>query len=99
MVKLPGEVVSGIDEIGAHYTALFSMNISMTITTEVVKVVQAENFILATTNWKLEGIDPEGEAGSTMKIANRVFRRNKDGKWLLLIDNPFGPELVTNKGI
>lgn len=70
----------------------------MTISTEVVKVIQSENLALVTTSWILEGVDPEGNAGSVRKIANMVFTRNEGGKWLLLIDNPFGPELVTNEG-
>lgn len=98
LVKLPGEVAVGIDEIKAHYEALFSMNIPMTITTQLVMVVRSENVVLATTKWNLEGIDPEGNAGSIEKIANMVFTKNAGGEWLLLIDNPFGPELVTNEG-
>lgn len=98
LVKLPGELASGIDEIRAHYEALFSLNISMTITTQIVKVVQSGDLVLATTSWTLEGVDPEGNPGSTEKIANMVFTKNEDSQWLLLIDNPFGPELVINEG-
>lgn len=95
MVKLPGEVAIGIDEIRAHYEKLFSLNIPMTIRTEIAKVIQSENTALVTTSWILEGVDPEGNAGRIQKIANMVFTRNDSDRWLLLIDNPFGPELVT----
>ena len=69
----------------------------MTITTELVRTIQTAGLALVTTSWTLEGIDADGNRGSVRKIANMVFRRNEGEDWLLLIDNPFGPELVTSE--
>lgn len=96
LVKLPGEFANGIDEIKSHYQSLFSMPITMTISTQFIKVILSGDTALVTTLWTLEGFDPEGNAGSVQKIANMVFTQTKDNKWQLLIDNPFGPEIVSN---
>lgn len=96
LVKQPGELARGIDEIAEHYKTLFSLNIPMTITTEAVNTIQSESLVLVTSSWTLKGVDPNGNAGSVKKIANMVFTWGEGDKWLLLIDNPFGPELVAN---
>lgn len=94
LVKQPGEIANGISEITAHYKALFSMGISMTVTTHAVKTVVAGDTAMVTTRWTLEGIDPDGNKGSVEKVANMVFANSHEGGWLLLIDNPFGPEII-----
>ncbi|MCG8416226.1 MAG: DUF4440 domain-containing protein [Pseudomonadales bacterium] len=98
LVKQPGDLAHGVDEVIAYYEALFSMNIPMTISTQLVKSVEANDLALVTTKWTLEGVDPEGNKGSVEKIASMVFSRSGESKWSLLIDNPFGPELLDVEG-
>lgn len=93
VVKLPGQEARGIDQIRTHYEALYSMNIPMTVRTESLSMVQIDNLVLATSNWILEGVDPEGNTGSVRKVASMLFAKDGSDNWHLLIDNPFGPEL------
>jgi len=94
LVKQPGELARGIDEITAHYEALFALNIPLTITTEIVKSISVRSMVLVTSSWLMEGVDPEGNKGSVKKIANMVFVAADGDGWQLLVDNPFGPELL-----
>lgn len=95
LVKQPGDVASGINEIVAHYEALFALNIPMTVTTHVVETIIAGDCAMVTSKWSLEGTDPDGNKGSVDKVANMVFTKSESRGWLLLIDNPFGPEILS----
>lgn len=42
-----------------------------------------------------EGVSPEGNKFINENIATSVFRKSKDGKWRLIIDNSFGAEVLS----
>ncbi|MEM7362553.1 MAG: DUF4440 domain-containing protein [Pseudomonadota bacterium] len=94
LVRQPGDFAYGIDEIIEHYESLFSLNIPMTVSTQLLKTVETKNLALITTKWVLEGIDPDGNEGRVEKIANIVAGKNGESEWRVLIENPFGPELL-----
>ena len=94
LVKQPGDIANGLDEITGHYQDLFSLNIPMTISTQEVKTVEAENLALITSKWTLEGTDPEGNKGRVEKVSNMVAAKSDRAGWRILIENPFGPELL-----
>lgn len=50
---------------------------------------QVGDIALETAEWKLEGSDPDGNPVSLAGLSAVVLRRQADGSWLMVIDNPF----------
>ena len=42
----------------------------------------------------LDTVNPEGEAVSTTRRATYVFRQEVDGRWLCVVDNSYGTDLL-----
>jgi uncharacterized protein (TIGR02246 family) len=86
-----GQVVTGrvaIREVFQRYLALkpkFTME---------VRAIQNGNGDLALTGttWSVTGIDPDGKPFTDNGKSAEVVRRQADGTWLFVIDNPHGGE-------
>ncbi len=54
------------------------------------EVIVAGDVALHLTPWKMTGLAPDGSplSGSGLSIA--VLRRQADGRWLMVIDDPYG---------
>ncbi len=60
------------------------------------EVVESGDIALHISPWTMEAIDPA--TGKTIKqsgLSLAVFRKQKSGKWLMLIDNPHGGHLLS----
>lgn len=57
-------------------------------------VVEAEGVALFLSRWTLEANDAKTGASLRTFVATTVFRRQQDGGWKALIDNPFGPSVL-----
>ena len=58
-----------------------------TMTVDLAKVVEVEEIALVTGNWTLEGQGPDGDITMSGTFAN-IGRRQPDGTWLYILDNP-----------
>ena len=58
------------------------------------EVLQAEDVALHLTPWRMTGVAPDGTALTASGLSVAVLRRQSDGGWLMVIDNPFGDALV-----
>jgi uncharacterized protein (TIGR02246 family) len=96
-VAQPGQIANGREEIAAYYSALFGMNIPMSITTTAINSLEADGLALLTTRWTLEGTTPTGEKASVERTANMILRKQAGGEWKVCIDNPYGPEILSEK--
>jgi uncharacterized protein (TIGR02246 family) len=96
-VAQPGQIANGREEIAAYYSALFGMNIPMSITTTAINSLEADGLALLTTRWTLEGTTPTGEKASVERTANMILRKQAGGEWKVYIDNPYGPEILSEK--
>ena len=88
LVAQPGEVVTGVEAIREVLSALLAME--PTFNLEVRKVLQAGDLALSFADWTLSGTGPEGEAIEMAAQTSDVLRRQADGTWCFVIDNPFG---------
>ncbi len=59
------------------------------LTMEEVHRVEAGDTALVSLRWTLEGTAPDGGVISMAATDANVFRRQGDGTWRILIDNPF----------
>lgn len=58
------------------------------------RVIEAEGVALFLSRWTLNSNPDEINAAPRTFVATTVFRRQPDGSWKALIDNPFGPLLL-----
>ena len=88
-VAQPGQAVTGAalrDAVNAFIALKPNLQI------EVTSVTQTGDLALLTSSWTLDGTGPDGSA---LKLSGRgaeVVRRQPDGTWRFVIDNPYaGP--------
>jgi uncharacterized protein (TIGR02246 family) len=57
-------------------------------------VVQAGDIALHIAPWQMVGVDPEGKPVQGQGLSVAVLRKQPDGRWLMVIDQPFGDMLL-----
>ena len=57
---------------------------------EVERILIADDVALLFSDWTLRGTGPDGTAVVRSGQTSDVARRQPDGSWLLVIDNPYG---------
>jgi uncharacterized protein (TIGR02246 family) len=87
-VAEPGAVVHGHPEIREALAGLIALE--PTITGEIQKVVEADGTALVVNRWQLEGTGPDGSPIQMAGLSADVMRRQPDGSWRVLIDDPWG---------
>ena len=81
-------VAEGADAIRAALTGLLSIRPTLCGVPE--RVVAAGEIALVCGRWTMQATGPDGHA---IELAGRftdVVRRQADGRWLFVIDNPYG---------
>ena len=82
----PGEAVHGLDAIRSALAGFVALKPKMT--GEIQKVLEADETALVINKWTLEGTQAEGTPISTSGQSADVLRRQADGTWRVLIDDP-----------
>ena len=88
LVAQPGRVLQGAAAIREGISSFIAMK--PTMTGESRTVIQADDLAIVYTNWSLSGTSPDGGAVNMSGHSTDVMRRQPDGRWLCVIDNPFG---------
>jgi ketosteroid isomerase-like protein len=88
VIPIPGTQARGIQELRALYQRF--MHPGVTAKQIKTNVIEADGIALFTSRWTL---NIEGEPPQTF-IATTVLRRQPDGSWKALIDNPRGPQIL-----
>ena len=84
---VPGQEVHGKEAIREALEGFIAMKPKITMTTKVL--AQTADVALCTGNWHLTGTGPDGPMdmnGQSVEVA----RKQSDGSWLFIIDNPYG---------
>ena len=84
----PGPAVSGQVAIREALAGFFQLNAQLTLRVE--RVLQSGELALLISHWTLNGTDPNGNKVEQCGTTSDVARRQPDGTWLLVIDNPYG---------
>jgi uncharacterized protein (TIGR02246 family) len=87
LASRPGEIVTGTKAIRGALTGFFAANPKFT-KLETTKVFQTGDVALLYSDWELTG--PDGNEINMTGRGMEVVRRQPDGTWLFVIDNPWG---------
>lgn len=88
VVGEPGAPVQGDGPLRAMFAGFISAKAHFTF--DGHEVVAAGDVALHLTPWKMTGVAPDGSPITRAGLSVAVLRRQADGKWLMVIDDPFG---------
>ncbi len=92
MVAQPGMHASGTAALREAFKQFMAINPKITVTAQ--EVIQAGDIALHSYTWTMAAKAPDGSAINQIGFSTVVLRKQKDGKWLMVIDNPFGDALL-----
>jgi ketosteroid isomerase-like protein len=84
----PGERREGIEAIRAHLNGLLAMQPKMRILAS--KAHEKGDLALLSSHWQAQVRLPDGREHELEGHGSELARRQPDGSWLLVIDNPGG---------
>jgi uncharacterized protein (TIGR02246 family) len=84
----PGSLNHGLPGIGEALAGFIAMR--GTLDLNVTRVLEASDLALVTTIWSFTGTGPDGEPVKLAAQSADVLRRQTDGSWRFVIDNPWG---------
>jgi ketosteroid isomerase-like protein len=88
LVPQPGHRVSGVAALRAALSGFLSLRPRETFV-ETLSVVPASDLALTRSRWGLKGTDASGATVTLEHYGFEVMRRQPDGSWRFLIDDPF----------
>ncbi|HKO90938.1 MAG TPA: DUF4440 domain-containing protein [Polyangiaceae bacterium] len=92
VVGEPGAPVSGAAALRALFAGFIAAKARFTF--QGHEVLQAEDIALHLTPWRMAGVAPDGTAVRASGLSVAVLRRQPDGRWLMVIDHPFGDTVL-----
>jgi ketosteroid isomerase-like protein len=86
----PGSLAHGAPGISDALTGFISMN--GTLDLEVTRVLEVDDLALVMGVWSFDGTGSDGEPVRLAAKNADVLRRQSDGTWRFVIDNPWGTD-------
>ena len=80
--------VTGLDGLRKTLTGFLTMSPELRINAEKEKTLLSGDVAMVTGNWTLKGTGPDGKGMEANGRFADVVRRQPDGNWLFVIDNP-----------
>lgn len=91
-VMKPGVVVSGT--AGIRQALKGFMALKPTLTIQAQQLVQVGDVVQYCARWSIQGVDMTGTAVQLSGRSSSILRCQPDGRWLFLVDNPWGTDIV-----
>ena len=84
----PGALAHGSPGVRQALAGFISMKGKLDL--EVTRVLEVDDLALVTGTWTFDGTGPDGEPVRLAASNADVLRRQADGSWRFVIDNPWG---------
>ena len=91
-VVKPGRLVSGKAALRKEFEGMFRTKPQ--VIKEDEHVIECGDIALCTIKWRLVGMGSDGSPLATRGCASTILRRQSDGRWHIVIDNPWGPRIL-----
>jgi uncharacterized protein (TIGR02246 family) len=88
----PGMPAMGTPALREAFQQFMGLKPKITVTGH--DIIQAGDIALHQSTWKMSGHMPDGKAFEQSGFSTVVLRKQPDGRWLMVIDNPFGDRLL-----
>jgi uncharacterized protein (TIGR02246 family) len=92
MVAQPGSTIAGTVALREAFKQFTAINPKITVVKQ--DLLQSGDTALHTHTWKMSGKTPDGHPIEQSGYSIIVLRKQDNGKWLIVIDNPFGDLLL-----
>jgi uncharacterized protein (TIGR02246 family) len=92
MLAQPGMQVQGTMALREAFKQFLAINPKITVTSQ--ETIQVGDIALHSYTWKMSGKAPDGSPVEQSGFSTVVLRKQPDGRWLMVIDNPFGDHLL-----
>ena len=94
LMPSPGKLVTGAAAIREALAQFVAGKPKMSLTPKIV--AQSGDLAVVTANWQLAMTGPDEKPAKMTGQSVEVVRRQADGRWLFVIDLPFGVAPATN---
>ena len=88
LMPMPGSIVVGTSAVRAALAGFIAMK--PVIRTNGRLVAQTGDLAMLANDWTLEVDGPDGKRATMTGSAVEITRRQKDGRWLFVMDMPYG---------
>jgi uncharacterized protein (TIGR02246 family) len=92
VVEAPGESVAGTEALRAMFARFVALDPRFTFIDH--EIVEAGDIALHLSTWTMEGRLPDGTPVAQGGLSVAVLRRQADGRWLMVIDDPYGDHII-----
>lgn len=92
VVLEPGRLATGKAELRRAFE--FILKLKGIARQEKTHVMEACGLALFTSQWSFSGTAPDGSPLRRDSYASTVLRRQSDGRWLIVLDNSWGPAVL-----
>jgi uncharacterized protein (TIGR02246 family) len=92
MAAQPGMNVTGTEALREAFNQFLAINPKITVTSQ--ETIETGDIALHSYTWKMSGKAPDGSPVEQSGFSTVVLRKQADGRWLMVIDNPFGDRLL-----
>ncbi|MNJ98259.1 SnoaL-like domain protein [compost metagenome] len=92
-----GKELRGLDEIQSAMNNICALKLDIKGGTPHIAVV--DDLAMWLDQWEMTGNTPEGHPIKMTGHTSCVMKRNEDGNWLWIVDNPFGSAVLINNGL
>lgn len=95
LVIKPGLIAKGKEHIRKAFIAIAEyFDHNLVVEQGEIQIIQGANTALVIMETILKTADQTGEPSSVTRRATYVFREESDGKWLCVVDNSYGTDLL-----